>query len=94
MAIKHPVFARLYPAMSRAMDHGGMTERRRHLLAGLTGDVLEIGAGNGLNFPHYVASIERAGLTIERLDHYLFPEARTPLSFHVLGSARRSPSAD
>jgi ubiquinone/menaquinone biosynthesis C-methylase UbiE len=36
-----------------------------------------------------VAVIERAGFTMERLDRFLFPQARTPFSFHVLGTAIR-----
>ena len=35
------------------------------------------------------AAIERAGFTINRLDRYLFPTARTPVSFHILGTATR-----
>ncbi|HEU4666928.1 MAG TPA: class I SAM-dependent methyltransferase [Arthrobacter sp.] len=207
MAVHHPVFARLYPAMGKAMERGGMDQRRRALLTGLSGEVVEVGAGDGLNFPHYppavtrvlavepephlrrlareaasdapvpvevvdglaerlpctdgsadavvvslvlcsvadqaaalqeirrvlkpggrlrflehvradtprlvrvqrvldatlwprlaggchtgrdtAAAIERAGFTIQRLDRYLFPEARTPVSFHILGTAIR-----
>ncbi|MGP3964780.1 hypothetical protein ACTWPT_53395 [Nonomuraea sp. 3N208] len=37
-----------------------------------------------------VATIRQAGLRIERLERFLFPEARTPFSFHVLGTATRS----
>lgn len=35
------------------------------------------------------AEIERAGFSIETLDRYLFPATRTPVSFHILGSATR-----
>jgi len=49
-AVSHPVFARIYVRTSAAMDADGMAERRRQLLQGLTGDVIDIGAGNGLNF--------------------------------------------
>lgn len=49
--VKHPLFARLYIWMSRGRDPE--VEHRRALLAGLEGRVIEVGAGNGLNFPHY-----------------------------------------
>ncbi|GAA2622412.1 class I SAM-dependent methyltransferase [Streptomyces vastus] len=208
--VHHPLFARLYPLMGKAMERGGMAEHRQALLARLTGEVIEVGAGDGLNFPHYpttvtrvlavepephlrslahaaagqapvpvevvdglaeqlpaedatanavvvslvlcsvrdqdaalrefyrvlkpggqlrflehvqadtpglarfqrvldaaiwprlaggchtgrdtAASIERSGFTIERLDHFMFPDARTPASFHLLGTAVRSGS--
>jgi ubiquinone/menaquinone biosynthesis C-methylase UbiE len=35
------------------MEKAGYGERRGQLLAGLTGRVLEVGAGNGMNFAHY-----------------------------------------
>jgi ubiquinone/menaquinone biosynthesis C-methylase UbiE len=50
--VHHPIFARLYARLSPAMEPG-VVERRRALLAGLGGRVIEVGAGNGLNFPHY-----------------------------------------
>jgi ubiquinone/menaquinone biosynthesis C-methylase UbiE len=33
------------------------------------------------------AAIQRAGFTIRRLDRFLFPEARTPVSFYITGQA-------
>jgi SAM-dependent methyltransferase len=47
---RHPVFARFYARISPTMDAQGAVEHRRTLLAGLAGRVLEVGAGNGLNF--------------------------------------------
>ncbi len=66
--ISHPVFARYYARLSPAMDKGGMAARRRQLLHGLTGSVIEIGAGNGLNFAHYPAGVTRV-LAIEPDPH-------------------------
>ena len=57
--ISHPLFARFYARVSPAMDAGGIAARRRQLLEGLTGAVIEIGAGNGLNFAHYPAEVTR-----------------------------------
>ncbi|WP_328371496.1 methyltransferase domain-containing protein [Streptomyces sp. NBC_00445] len=36
-------------------------------------------------------AITRAGFTIEHLDRFLFPAARTPVSFHISGTASRDP---
>jgi hypothetical protein len=33
------------------------------------------------------AAIERSGFTICKLDRFLFPETRTPVSFHISGQA-------
>ncbi len=52
-ATSHPVFARFYERISVVMDRAGGAEHRRDLVAGLTGRVIEIGAGNGRMFAHY-----------------------------------------
>ncbi|WP_327352768.1 class I SAM-dependent methyltransferase [Streptomyces sp. NBC_01304] len=57
--MSRPVFARLYPHMNKAMERGGMGERRQALLAGLTGHVIEIGAGDGANFTYYPPTVTR-----------------------------------
>jgi ubiquinone/menaquinone biosynthesis C-methylase UbiE len=56
--IHHPIFARLYLrlAAKRTSDED---EYRRKLLSGLSGTVIEVGAGSGLNFPFYPAAVER-----------------------------------
>jgi ubiquinone/menaquinone biosynthesis C-methylase UbiE len=58
-AVHHPLFARLYLRMASGRKAHGEDEYRRKLLAGLSGRVIEVGAGNGLNFPFYPASVER-----------------------------------
>jgi MFS family permease len=55
--VSHPIFARFYAWASPRMEKAGFGERRNQLLAGLTGRVIEIGAGNGMNFPHYPPEI-------------------------------------
>jgi SAM-dependent methyltransferase len=54
--VHHPVFGRVYARVGHLMD-AEIGDHRRRLLAGLTDRVLEIGAGNGLNFPHYPATV-------------------------------------
>ncbi|MCC3776462.1 class I SAM-dependent methyltransferase [Streptomyces sp. UNOB3_S3] len=57
-AVHHPVFAQVWAKLSPVLDdRAGMGEHRRELLAGLSGRVIEIGAGNGLNFAHYPATV-------------------------------------
>jgi ubiquinone/menaquinone biosynthesis C-methylase UbiE len=51
--IPRPRFARMYERAARTADLRGGTDHRRSLLLGLSGAVLELGAGHGLNFPHY-----------------------------------------
>ncbi|MBW3618646.1 MAG: class I SAM-dependent methyltransferase [Actinobacteria bacterium] len=41
------------------MEDGGLAEHRARLLEGLSGEVLEVGAGNGMNFRHYPPSVTR-----------------------------------
>ena len=55
--IRHPLFARLYNRLSVADEAKGAGEHRDELLADLTGRVIEVGAGNGLNFVHYPPSV-------------------------------------
>nr|WP_236647077.1 class I SAM-dependent methyltransferase [Micromonospora acroterricola] len=56
-AVSHPVFARVYERLSVAMDRAGTAEHRRSVVAGLSGRVIEIGAGNGRMFSHYPPAV-------------------------------------
>ncbi|MFG3661823.1 class I SAM-dependent methyltransferase [Streptomyces sp. NPDC047706] len=57
-AVHHPLFARYYARVSVAAEtRMGMGGVRDRLLAGLSGRVIEIGAGNGLNFAHYPGTV-------------------------------------
>ena len=55
--VRHPIFARFYARLGAGMDKAGVGDHRRRLLTGLSGSVLEIGAGNGLNFAHYPPTV-------------------------------------
>ena len=51
--VKNPLFARYFDRCGARLEERGGRELRGELLAGLCGRVLEVGAGTGLNFPHY-----------------------------------------
>jgi ubiquinone/menaquinone biosynthesis C-methylase UbiE len=55
-AVRHPIVARMYARLSERAEETGQAEHRRRLLEGVAGRVLEVGAGNGLNFRHYPPS--------------------------------------
>lgn len=58
--VSHPLFARFYTRLSESADvRAGVGAHREELLAGLTGQVVEVGAGNGLNFARYPAGVSR-----------------------------------
>ncbi|HEY1839313.1 MAG TPA: class I SAM-dependent methyltransferase [Mycobacterium sp.] len=56
--VSHPFFARIWPTIA-AHETEQMRESRRENLAGLSGRVLEVGAGTGTNFAFYPDSVER-----------------------------------
>jgi ubiquinone/menaquinone biosynthesis C-methylase UbiE len=56
-AISHPIFARFYARFAQTSERRGGAEHRQKLLAGLSGRVIELGAGSGANFSHYPASV-------------------------------------
>src|SRR5881227_1970187 len=57
------VMALLYDPFLWWGEIGGMRRRRRALVAAARGRVLEIGAGTGLNIPHYPAAVDDLVLT-------------------------------
>jgi SAM-dependent methyltransferase len=74
-SVHHPLFARFYAWQSKAAE-SVVGPRREELLAGLSGRVIEIGAGNGLNFAHYPSSVsEVVAIEPERVLRQLAVEA-------------------
>ena len=51
--IPRPRFARTYLKLAPGVEERGAREHRRRNLGGLSGSVVEVGAGHGLNFAHY-----------------------------------------
>ena len=65
---QHPRFARMYERISAESERRGTAEYRDRLLAGLTGRVIEVGAGNGMNFSHYPGTVTEV-VAVEPDDH-------------------------
>jgi len=55
--LNRPVFARIQAWASAIEEQRGGAERRRQLLHGLSGRVVEVGAGSGVSFAHYPSSV-------------------------------------
>ncbi len=55
--VHHPFFARVWPAIA-AHETERMRESRRANLTGLSGRILEVGAGTGTNFAFYPATVQ------------------------------------
>ena len=71
--VHHPVFARLWSLMSQH-EPAEIRRHRGELLAGLSGRVIEVGAGAGSNFAHYPAAVEEV-VAVEP-EPYLVKQAR------------------
>ena len=56
--VSNPFFARVWTVMS-AHETEALTRLRRENLAGLSGRVLEVGAGTGTNFALYPDTVEQ-----------------------------------
>jgi SAM-dependent methyltransferase len=95
---RHPIFARMWKRMSAGGESDEAVAHRTEMLAGLSGSVVELGAGNGLNFPHYPDTVERV-LAVEPepilRDAAVEAAARSKLAIEVVdGVAERVPAED
>jgi ubiquinone/menaquinone biosynthesis C-methylase UbiE len=90
-------FARLYDPLMAPIELLSLRRARRQLVADVAGLVLEIGAGTGLNFPHYrdaeqVIAIEPEAEMLRRA-RIRARHAEVPVRL-VLADARRLPFPD
>ena len=82
MSIWGHVFAAMYDRMVGKIERAGLAEHRRALLAGASGDVLEIGGGTGANLEYYgdtvcsLTLVEPEKPMLKRLERHV--EQRAP----------------
>ncbi|MFD7155044.1 class I SAM-dependent methyltransferase [Kribbella sp. NPDC059898] len=79
--MNRPFFARMYARVRPTLDQAGAADHRRRLLAGTTGRVIEVGAGDGGNFAHYPPEVT----------HVLAVEPEPFLRAHALHQASTAP---
>jgi ubiquinone/menaquinone biosynthesis C-methylase UbiE len=94
----HPLFARMYARVRPGLDRQGVADHRRRLLAGVSGRVVEVGAGDGGNFALYPAGV--TGVLAVEPEPYLRTRAlqeatrsRVPVEV-VAGTADHLPTPD
>jgi ubiquinone/menaquinone biosynthesis C-methylase UbiE len=63
MGLYDALFASIYDRAFERAERDGLAARREDLVRGVSGRVLEIGAGTGLNLDYYPDSLERLVLT-------------------------------
>lgn len=92
------MFARIQARASATEERKGGAAHRRRLLAGLSGRVIEVGAGSGVNFAHYPSTVTQVvavepepnlrALAVEAARHAVVP-IRV-----IAGVAQRLPLVD
>ena len=63
MGLRSRFFAFTYDRFSKGSEEAGLAEMRRNVIAGASGDVLEIGGGTGANLSYYGAGVESVTVT-------------------------------
>jgi len=92
------VFSRFYARISQRLEAEGMTVLRREMLSSLTGEVVEVGAGNGLNFAHYPRAVTNVVAVepepyLRALAKHAAARAAVPVTV-IAGTADRLPLPD
>jgi ubiquinone/menaquinone biosynthesis C-methylase UbiE len=93
MGLRNQLFALLYDRMMESGERAGLGEIRSALLAGASGEVLEIGAGTGRNLGYYPDAVTTITVTepdpsmLRRLEHAV-------AAFHRPVTILRAPAED
>lgn len=95
---QHPWFAGVYMRLARIAERQGAAVHRDRLLDGLTGRVIEVGAGPGTTFRHYPHTVGEV-IAVEPEDRLRAHAERTasevPVAITVVaGHAEELPAAD
>jgi ubiquinone/menaquinone biosynthesis C-methylase UbiE len=70
LGLNERLFAFYYPRLVALAENAGQRETRRELVAAANGQTLELGAGSGLNLPHYTERVTELIVT-EPSEHML-----------------------
>lgn len=95
---QHPLFARFMARLAARNERRGQAELRDEQLAGLAGTVVEAGAGSGVSFTHYPATVSEV-IAVEPSDYlrgrarHAAAQASVPVRV-VNGTAERLPAPD
>lgn len=97
VSVAKPLFVRVFLKSSAASEEARVEQRGR-LLAGLSGRVIEVGAGHGLNFQYYPETVEEVLAvepeeTLRGMAEEAAHAARVPVRV-VAGVADELPAAD
>lgn len=85
--VSNPLFARVWTVMS-SHETEALTRLRQENLSGLTGRVLEVGAGTGTNFAHYPSTVTQVVAVepeAQLLAHARVAAAAAPVPVTVTG---------
>jgi ubiquinone/menaquinone biosynthesis C-methylase UbiE len=83
---EHRFFARIYDRALAATEKAGLADMRHSLLSQARGRVLEIGAGTGLNLPHYTGEVEE--LILAEPDPHMAAKLRERLRSEPVAAGR------
>jgi ubiquinone/menaquinone biosynthesis C-methylase UbiE len=93
MSLRTKLFALTYDRQMANTEKAGLRALRERLLAGLAGDVLEIGGGTGANLPCYGPAVTSLTLT-EPQPPMLRRLERTVRDHHPAAKVLRAPAED